>query len=806
MKGASDVAAAAVRIDEAITPPLLTVVAPPLALRLRLPRPLDALVGREEEVAAVHHLLLQPGVRLVTLTGPGGVGKTRLAIEAATRAAGDFDGVGFVALAAVRDPGIVLSTIVQSLLPREAGGQLPAERLRAFFGEHRVLLVLDNFEQVLGAAPDVARLLADNDALQVLVTSRAVLHLSGERVFPVSPLALPDAAAATPEGSLAAPAVRLFAMRAEAADPTFALTDASAATVAEICRRLDGLPLALELAAAQIRVLPPPALLTRLAARLPVLTGGPQDQPPRLRAMRDAIAWSYDLLSPEEQALFRRLSVFVGGCTLEAAEAVSRGVAAASRQASAPSPPPDTLALVGSLVDQSLLRRVDRGEGGPRFDMLETVREYAAEQLAMTGEAEDASRRHAAYVLGLAETARPALTGPEQPRWLAALDAEHNNLRAALRWAIESGQPAMACRLAAAVWRFWHARGLWSEGRAWLGQVLTAAGDCPDEVRAEALLGAGALAFPQGDGAQAVTSLEEALALFRALDDRRGIGDALTNLGIAAGHRGDHAAAAVFQEEALATFRQADIVDGVADALHNLGNVFYDLAQFDRAVALWEESLALERQMDRQHGLAGSLLNLGIGAHDRGDDVQSAKLLGEALTLLLALDLKDGIAWCLEGLARLAAPARAASATRLLGLADALVREIGAHAPSHRLATYDQVVATLRATLGEAAFAAAWAAGQRLTREELLAEVAAITAAVMGSPPFVRTRPAAHGLTGREMEILALVAGGLSNSEIGERLFISHTTVARHVANIFSKLGVDSRAKATTFAHRHGLV
>jgi len=430
-----------------------------------LPAQAALLVGREKEIEAVRGRLLRPDVRLLTLTGPGGTGKTRLALQVAAEVLDDFEhGVFFVALAPISDPGLVVPTMAQTLGLKETAGQPLIETLKDYLRDRALMLVLDNFEQVLAAASRVAELLAAGPQLKVLVTSRAVLRVYGEHEFPVPPLTLPDPQRLPPPERLTQyEAVRLFIERALAVKPDFAVTNDNAPAVAEICRRLDGLPLALELAAARIRLLPPQAMLARLERRLPLLTGGARDLPARQQTLRNAIAWGYDLLGPGEQTLFRRLAVFVGGCTLEAAEAVGGGAV-------------EVLDGIESLVGKSLLRQEEGVGGEPWFAMLETIREFALERLEESGEAEAIRRQHAAHYLELAEQAESALKGSQQMAWLEQLEREHDNLRAALRRSVERGEAEYGLRLGGALGRFWWMHGYLIEGRAWLTALLALPG------------------------------------------------------------------------------------------------------------------------------------------------------------------------------------------------------------------------------------------------------------------------------------------------------------------------------------------
>jgi predicted ATPase/DNA-binding NarL/FixJ family response regulator len=791
--------------------PLRPLDEPPFSA-VNLPRPLTSFVGREHEVAVVVERLRRPDVRLLTLTGPGGVGKTRLAVRVAEVTFADFpDGVWFVSLAPVRDPDLVPSTIAQTLKVWEAGDRTVEERVAAFLTGRRALLVLDNFEHVLEAGPVVTDLLAACPALTVLATSRGVLRLSGEHDIAVPPLSLPSRGVEVARcryvrapllDSSPAPlldsseAVRLFLERAAAANAAFALTEANAADIAALCARLDGLPLAIELAAARVRALSPRAMLRRLDQRLRLLTGGPQDVPPRLRSLRDAIAWSYDLLPPAEQALFRRLAVFVGGCTLEAVEAVSGAPGDLGL---------DVLDGAASLVDKSLLRQEEGPDGEPRCAMLETVREYGLERLAASGEETIARDAHATYFLALAERAAPELDGPRQVAWYAGLETEHPNLRVALDWFAHRGDVEAGLRLTAALWHFWFVRGHHREGRAWLERVLAEPRRW-SPARREVLHGASMLASNQGDDRRATAYAEELLAIAREQDDVEGIARAYFLLSFAATYRGDHARALAFAEEALALSRRHGDPHWVANIVNRLGIECYVQGDYARAEALYDESLDLWRARGDTWRLACVTTNLGVTAQARGQISRAATRYRESLALLRDL----GQTWMNQEVLALVADLAAASgdperAARLIGATDALLKRIGFDLAPFVQTFYERAVARVCRDLGEDRFAAAREEGRRLTPAQTLAEAEELVAALSDAPVPAYPAPPPVSLTPREREILALIADGRANREIAEALFVSPRTVENHVTAILAKLGVPSRTAAVAAARRLGL-
>jgi predicted ATPase/DNA-binding XRE family transcriptional regulator len=709
-------------------------------------------IGREREVAAVSDLLRRPEVRLLTLTGPPGIGKTRLSLRVAAEVAGDFSGgVYFVALAPISEPGLVLSTIAQALGVREVGGQPLPEVLSGYLRDRRILLVLDNFEQVITAGAQVAQLVMQSPGVKALVSSREVLHVYGGHDFPVPPMTLPGAGQvpsldALPEYE----AVQLFVERAQAVRPDFSLTSENAGAVIEVCRRLDGLPLAIELATTRINVLTPQSMLTRLDSRLGLLVGGGQNLPPRQQTLRGAIDWSYDLLPHQEKALFRRLAVFVGGCTMEAASdfEIAKGK---TQIRNSKFEIPRFLDTMESLVGKGLLRSVDVGMES-RFSMMETIREYALEKLEESGEAGAVRRGHALFFARLAEQAEPELPRGEQSTWLNRLEIEHDNLRAALRWLLDAGEGAEAARLAGALWWFWYARAYFTEGRGWLEQILERYARLPAGLKGKVLQGIAVLAWSQGDydvsagaateslalrreigdmpgiagslnllgavalqrgrNGEAAQLFTETLALRRNLGDEQGIALSLSNLGLVALNEEEYERAESLLNECLALRRKVRYRHGVAQTLNDLGVVMRCRGEYERADALHKESLAISRELAHKDGMALSLHRLGLVAMQSGNLTDAESLLKESLLLYKELGVRQGIAGCLEGLASVRARLGDFHlAAMLCGAANELRNATGTPVPRPELAEYEAALASTRAAMGQDEFARAWDSG-----------------------------------------------------------------------------------------------
>jgi predicted ATPase/class 3 adenylate cyclase len=664
------------------------------------------LIGRDLDVATVTRLYRDADARLVSLTGPGGTGKTRLALGIASELIDDFpDGVFFVNLAAVRDPALVLSTIASVLNVREFSPGTLRETLTAYLLPKRMLLVLDNCEQIITAAADVAALLAACPRLAILVTSRESLRIGAEREFPVLPLAIPlGIDAMVMEDLVQIPAVALFVSRATSIDPTFALTVENAAVVAEICRRLDGLPLAIELAAARIRLLPPPALLARLEQRLPLLTGGARDLPARQQTMRDTIAWSYDLLDEAEQALFGRLAVFVGGFTLEAAESVL-----------------GTLDLLTSLVAKSLVVAADTESAAARFGMLETIREYGLERLAASGREAAVRQLHADWCLVLANDAGPNVRGSEAAAWLEVLERDHANLRAALTWLVERREGLRLARLAGALWSFWKEHAHYAEGRRWLELALDLGRDAPPADRLRVLTGVGTLSWYLADEAYSRHAHEQALALAQEIGDRAGEAFLLGGLAVHASELGNYEQANALFEESLAAAREVGDPEPVVMTLHNLAHQEWERGHMALSMAKLEEALQVARDHHMGWILPSILVGLGTLSTDLGDVDRAIGFFRESLALAQVRgnlgDIVDGIG----GLARLAAAtSQSGEAVRLFGAADAMREGLAMPLSPSELEEIEAITTGLRAALGDKGFSAAWADGRSLSQEAAL--------------------------------------------------------------------------------------
>jgi predicted ATPase/class 3 adenylate cyclase len=713
-----------------------------------LPIQPTALIGREQQVTEGVVLVRREGIRLVTLTGAGGTGKTRLALQVAAELVADFeDGVFFVDLAAIIDPHLFIATVAQTLSVREQPGQSLSETLKDYLRGKHLLLVLDNFEQLVDAGPAVSTLLAAAPNLNALVTSRAPLHLSGEHEYPVPPLTVPDLGEAEPPEILAAnEAVQLFLARAQAVKPEFELTSENASAVAEICARLDGLPLAIELGAARVRILSPQALLGRLSERLALLTGGTRDAPARQRTLRDTIEWSYGLLGASEQRLFARLSVFLGGRTVEAAEAVCDPAAELDAA---------VFDAAASLVEKSLLRQEEGPAGEPRFLMLETIRDYALERLEESGEGELLRDRHAHYFVALAEEAEPEILGANQVVWLERLEAERGNFRAALGWLLERREAERALRLIGSLRRAWVARGYLSETRKWLEAGFEQSAAVQPQVEAKALYALGRVALVQGDYDQAITWLDKSARLFRELGEAEGLVFSLADLGFIATAQGRHEDAERFAAESLAEAEVAGSERTIAAALHSLACTKLDAGEYGEARTLFQQSLALRRKLGDKRNTANSLCYLGSVALLEGDYdsatalldeslalgrelgnflIVSAALANESLVALAAGDAERAEALCIEGLVLsyelgdkrttveclhvlagvAAVQPESLRAARLSGAAESLHAAIKAPpSPAERMVG-ERFLRIARAAVDDQSFEASWAQGQQM--------------------------------------------------------------------------------------------
>ncbi|HJT58697.1 MAG TPA: protein kinase [Ktedonobacteraceae bacterium] len=866
----------------------------------RVPTTFTPLVGRESEVATICELLQRSDVRLVTLVGTGGIGKTRLSYQVAREMQPYFaDGVCLVHLATVNEPDLVVPTIALELGIQEAGSQGILEQVKAALSGRHFLLLLDNFEQVVEAAPLIEEVLSACPRLKVVVTSRAVLHVDAEYQFPVPPLGLPDLdQTAENEAYAQYAAIALFIQRAQAVQPAFQLTPDNARTIAEICVRLDGLPLAIELAAARVKLLPPQHLLARLEEPFKILSSASRTFPPRHQTLHNALQWSYDLLDSDEQRIFRNLSVFAGGWTVEAVESMEerRGrLIAPTTDSSAlvapiphnPLPDPPVLDIIGSLLDKSLL--VQRKQEGrePRLQMLLTVREYALELLRASGEIEQTQQAHALYFLSFVEQAESHLKGPQQSTWILKLEREQENMRTALAWLLKQGDAELALRFCGALSWFWYLRGYWSEGRRWLDAALglTQANHQTAE-RAKALYGAGNLAYYQDDYAIAHALWEESVQVYRALGMREAYANVLGDLGVLTYVQGDLAAARPLLEESERLCRTSGNTWELAWLLRKLGYVSSRQGDLARAAAYAQEGLALARKLGDKSLIATTLLTSSDIAMSSGNLTQAVALDQEVLALARELGLKslisiavqdlgylaglqgnlpqalvraqEGLALARElgdksliastlhtlgylaalqgdlshasacyeegllvareigyeryiglhlvGLAIIASEAHPGRAARLFGAAGSILN-IDVDMNTTERAEYARAVERTRNNLGEMAFKAAWVEGSAMTPEQALSTPEDTPAPPLPPQILSSSFPVyPDGLTAREVEVLRLLAEGMSVAQIAEALIISPRTVSTHITSIYRKIQVSSRSAATRYAIEHKLV
>ena len=822
------------------------------AFRSSLPLPLNKLIGREQEILEIKGLL--SSAQLLTLTGAGGCGKTRLALQMGrdVSSTGVFpDGVCWVELAALTDPVLLPQQIASALGILEQAGQPLTDTLSDFLQSKELLLILDNCEHLVTACAHLVELLLRTcPRLRILATSREALNITGERVWLVPSLPLPQPSSLPAlEELMKYGAIQLFIERATAVLPSFTLTSENAEAVLQICRRLDGIPLATELAAARVSVLSVEQIAARLDDAYRLLTGGRRTALPRQQTLRATMDWSYSLLSEQERLLFRRLSIFAGGFTLEATEAICTGEGLAEGE---------ILDVLARLVDKSLVV-VEAREGEIRYRLLETIRQYSQERLLEAGEVARLQERHWTWYTGLVARAEPEVLGPRQVAWFNRFESEHDNLRAALRYLLERGEAAIAARIGGgAFWHFWLYRGYLTEGRTILERILAQFSE-QTSLRAWVLLNAGLSARFQGDSTRATILLEEGLDLSRTLSEPQLIAYFLYSLGELRYSQGDYEQAITLYEECLPLLRELRDKVVLPLALSRWSEILLAQGEYERSRALCEESLALAREMGSPDKIAGSLADLATALLEQGNDEQVRALCEESLviwqqlghkagcahtlTILGRLALqqgdveratqcyqeslvlrqetgeKEGVAETLEGVANVAAVrGQSRHAAQLYGAAAALRAAAGTPLPPNERAFYEHAVAKVRVDLGETAFTQAWAKGQIMTLEQAMA--AALEMREQFTPPQVlpieltspaisqagtsRTKP--FGLTIREIEVLQLVALGLTDTQIAEKLVISPRTVEAHVRSLLNKLGVNSRTSATRFAITHNLV